>query len=41
MIVPDEMQEEAKRLFSLHEFNIVANEMMSMNRTVNDLRPEE
>lgn len=41
MIVPDEMQEEAKRLFPLHEFNLVANEMMSMNRTVKDFRPEE
>lgn len=41
VIVPEEMQEEAKQLFSLHQFNLVANEMMSMNRTVNDHRPGE
>lgn len=38
VIVPDEKIAEAEKLFSLHEFNMVASQMISYNRTYPDLR---
>lgn len=38
VVVPPELQEIAKRRFSAHQINVVANEMMSYNRTLPDSR---
>lgn len=38
MIVPPEKEEEAKTRFEENEFNVVASEIMSLNRTLKDLR---
>lgn len=37
-VVPAERQQEAKERFDLHQFNIVASEMISLNRTYPDMR---
>lgn len=38
VIVPPEQEEIAEERFKEHEFNVVANEMMSVNRTLADSR---
>lgn len=38
MIIPPERQKEAEQRFDLHQFNVVATEMISLNRTYPDLR---
>lgn len=39
--VPEERKEEAKQRFAEHQFNVVANEMMSFNRSLIDARYPE
>lgn len=39
--MPTEKEEEAEKRFSEHEFNVVASEMMSYNRTLADSRYDE
>lgn len=39
--VPPELKEEAKKRFPEHQFDIIANELMSMNRTMPDARYPE
>lgn len=41
VVVPPELKQEAEKRFSEHKFNIVANEMMSLNRTMPDSRYPE
>lgn len=41
VVVPPELEEEAKQRFSDNEFNVVASEMMSVNRTLADSRYKE
>lgn len=38
VVVPPERLEEAKQRFELHQFNVVASEMMAMNRSYPDMR---
>lgn len=38
VVVPPELEEEAKKRFKENEFNVVASEMMSLNRTLLDNR---
>ncbi|XP_055295467.1 polypeptide N-acetylgalactosaminyltransferase 13-like [Sitodiplosis mosellana] len=39
--IPSELKEEADKRWSEHRFNIIANEMMSLNRTMPDIRYPE
>lgn len=41
VIIPPEKQEESKKRFKENEFNVVASEMMSYNRTLTDGRYPE
>ncbi|XP_031629086.1 polypeptide N-acetylgalactosaminyltransferase 13-like [Contarinia nasturtii] len=41
VVVPEELKEEATRRFSENNFDIVANELMSMNRSLPDMRYPE
>lgn len=38
VVIPPELQEEADQRFKENEFNVVASEMMSVNRTLADNR---
>lgn len=38
VVIPPELQGEADRRFKENEFNVVASEMMSVNRTLTDNR---
>ncbi|XP_031622984.1 polypeptide N-acetylgalactosaminyltransferase 13-like [Contarinia nasturtii] len=41
VVVPEERKEEATKRFSENQFNIIANEMMSLNRSMPDVRYPE
>lgn len=38
VVVPAEQEEEAKEKFKIHQFNLIASDMMSLNRTLPDYR---
>ena len=38
VIIPDSRKDESKEKFKIHQFNLVASEMMSLNRTLPDYR---
>lgn len=38
VVIPAEMQEESKQKFKIHQFNLLASEMMSLNRSLPDHR---
>jgi len=38
VVIPSDRQEESKEKFKIHQFNLVASEMMSLNRTLPDYR---
>ncbi|XP_064614408.1 polypeptide N-acetylgalactosaminyltransferase 13-like isoform X2 [Liolophura sinensis] len=38
VVIPVEMQEESKQKFKIHQFNLLASEMMSLNRSLPDHR---
>ncbi|ESN97563.1 hypothetical protein HELRODRAFT_114203 [Helobdella robusta] len=40
VVVPPELEAEAKELFKINQFNLVASDMMSPNRTLPDIRNE-
>lgn len=41
VVIPENLQEENKNRFAEHQFSVVANELMSMNRTMPDVRYPE
>ena len=40
-MVPENLKEKAKRLFSVNEFNLVASDLISVNRSLQDARKPE
>jgi len=38
VVVPKEREAEAKELFKVNQFNLIASDMMSLNRTLPDYR---
>mgnify|MGYP000104913127 CR=1 FL=1 len=38
VIIPPDRDEESKEKFKIHQFNLVASDMMSLNRTLPDYR---
>lgn len=38
VIIPAEREEERKQKFSIHQFNLLASDMMSLNRSLPDHR---
>lgn len=41
VVIPPERKYEAQERFELHQFNLVASDMMSLNRTYPDMRDRE
>lgn len=41
VVIPDHLKKESERRFTEHHFNIVASDMMSLNRTMPDIRTPE
>lgn len=41
VVIPDDLKEESEKRFPEHQFNIIASDMMSMNRTMPDVRYPE
>lgn len=38
VLIPPDREEESKEKFKIHQFNLVASDMMSLNRTLPDYR---
>ena len=38
VIIPEDKKEESKEKFKIHQFNLIASDMMSLNRTLPDYR---